>query len=186
MKTLDEVIKAFSEANKEVGCGDCQFNDAESDDIPCEMNDCFFNDALHYLKEYRSDKVMWEADRKSYQGFVDSYIKSRDKHQAAVIELKHKEKEVNEILTDYVALKQWWAEQQENLPLTWDELKTMEGKPVWIEGCGFSGFWVIIDYFSVGDEDFIALGGKCDEFWKQDMTDENNGTSWQAYRKERE
>ena len=69
-------------------------------------------------------------------------------------------------------------------PLTWDELKTMEGKPVWIEGCGFShGFWVIIDYFSVGDEDFIALGG--DEFLKQDMTDENNGDSWQAFRKER-
>lgn len=72
-----------------------------------------------------------------------------------------------------------------NCPLTWEELKTMEGKPVWIEGCGFShGFWVIIDYFSVGDEDFIALGGKCDQFWKQDMTDENNGESWQAFRNE--
>ncbi len=176
MKTLDEILEAMT---NEI----CLNSKADCWEVPVDL----YGVIVHYLHEYRSDKIKWEADRKSYQGFVDSYIKSRDKHQAAVIELKHKEKEVNDILTDYVALKQWWAEQQENLPLTWDELKTMEGKPVWIEGCGFShGFWVIIDYFSVGDEDFIALGGKCDEFWKQDMTDENNGDSWQAYKKERE
>ena len=34
---------------------------------------------------------------------------------------------------DLTALRAYWKEQQENKPLTWDELKTMEGKPVWVE-----------------------------------------------------
>lgn len=139
---------------------------------------------VHYLHEYRSDKIKWEADRKSYQGFVDSYIKSRDKHQTAVIELKHKEKEVNDILTDYVALKQWWTEQQVNPPLTWEELRQMEGKPVYIISelddvpGAFFGRWFVISW--VYDDGRLETTDK-NEFFQKDID-----KAWYAYRKERE
>lgn len=132
MITLDEVLE---EMTNEI----CLNSKADCWEVPVDL----YGVIVHYLHEYRSEKVKWEADRKSYQGFVDSYIKSRDKHQAAVIELKHKEKEVNEILTDYVALKQWWAEQQENPPLTWEGLRHIDEKPIWIEVKNGEKKWVI-------------------------------------------
>lgn len=175
MKTLDEVLEAMT---NEI----CLNSKADCWEVPVDL----YGVIVHYLHEYRSDKIKWEADRKSYQGFVDSYIKSRDKHQAAVIELKHKEKEVNDILTDYVALKQYWAEQQENPPLTWDELKTLEGKPVWVEADnGQEKFkhWFIIDEFTDSDMPGIQIMwclNNSFKFWEADL-----GKTWQAYRKER-
>ena len=73
-----------------------------------------------------------------------------------------------------------------NPALTWDELKTMEGKPVWIEGSAFAGgFWTIITGFGdSGNADYIFFLG--DQYWREDMQDAEDGLSWQAYRKERE
>lgn len=176
MKTLDEVIEQheYCLAIGESACGGCRYRD---EDGVCRMRE----NALPYLKQYRSDKAMWEADRNWYQGFVDSYIKSRDKHQTAVIELKHKEKEVNDILTDYVALKQYWAEQQENPPLTWDELKSMEGKPVWVEALLYKQ-WAVIAY--VGS-DYIRFEG-ANLYAPESRQYMGADDGWQAYRKERE
>ena len=61
-----------------------------------------------------------------------------------------------------------------NEPLTWDELKGMEGKPVWI--ADDYRHWEIIQ--GVYDDN-VSFG----EF----SEDRNTfGTEWQAYRKERE
>lgn len=87
-----------------------------------------------------------------------------------------------EILTDYVALKQYWAEQQANPALTWDELKTMEGKPVWVVPEEEKGYWFVIEFFNnnpyYGGDRVIftndVILNRCDL-----------GTKWQAYRKER-
>ena len=68
-----------------------------------------------------------------------------------------------------------------NPALTWDELKQMEGKPVWVEGTILLSHWLIIDTIDeymmvcsdrhrVGVPLFADVLGKC----------------WQAYRKERE
>jgi len=182
MLTLDDVIDNFEKAcDLELRCENCSGCLSQENGCPYDGAESI-PDALHYLKEYRSDKVHWEADRKSYQGFVDSYIKSRDKHQAAVIELKHKEKEVNEILTDYVALKQWWTEQQVNPPLSWDELKAMEGKPVWIEllGNGHWKGWDVVGGFAYDDFGEAMVTVHNDDYYKLDL-----GKTWQAYRKER-
>ena len=159
MKTLDEVIKVFSEVNKEVGCGDCQFNDAESDDIPCEMTDCIFADALHYLKMYRSDQIQWEADRKLWTDKQEQVVEARQKYID-----KLKELEIGTL----------------NDPLTWDELKGMEGKPVWIEyfrrGSCFDSEWVILkDINDSCMSDTEHFGYDADGY----------GKTWQAYRKER-
>ena len=71
-----------------------------------------------------------------------------------------------------------------NTPLTWDELKTMEGKPVWIEYDNhLSGrkrikykVWDVIDWVT---EDLIHVKG--DYSYQKDEF----GDVWQAYRKER-
>ena len=70
----------------------------------------------------------------------------------------------------------WMKEQEKDkLPLTFDELKGMEGKPVWI--CADYGrcSWGIID--DVYDDEIYIDG---EDYDKKDI-----GAKWQAYRKER-
>lgn len=53
-------------------------------------------------------------------------------------------KEYQKIEDEYEELKDWWAEEHaENVPLTWDELIQMEGKPVWYEHEFWKG-WIIL------------------------------------------
>ena len=69
----------------------------------------------------------------------------------------------------------------ENEPLSWDELKQMEGKPVWVESLLYKQ-WAVIAYIG---EEYIRFEGanlyapECRIYMGED-----NG--WQAYRKERE
>lgn len=46
-------------------------------------------------------------------------------------------------------------EKLDNPPLTWEELKTMEGKPVWVEDGLENGEWYIIECFTESGR-FIA------------------------------
>ena len=157
MKTLDEVIRAY-ECCQNVECDECPFKILFNDDshVPCDQ----FSkdeDALHYLKEYRSEKAMWEADRKGYLDWIEQYKESREKHQQAVIELK------------------------KNPALTWDELRTMEGKPVWVEALLYKK-WAVIAY--VGDNHIRFEGVNLYAPESRIYMGAEDG--WQAYRKERE
>ena len=154
MKTIDEVIKAnecCDHGEPDSRCEDCPYNGIGA---CCAERE---SDALHYLKEYRSDKATWEADRKWYLNWIEQYKEAREKHQQAVIELK------------------------KNPPLTWDELRTMEGKPVWVEALLYKQ-WAVIAYIG---EEYIRFEGanlyapECRIYMGED-----NG--WQAYRKERD
>ena len=62
-----------------------------------------------------------------------------------------------------------------NVALSWDELKAMEGKPVWVEDEDSYSRWEIIH--GVYD-DGISFG---DYF----LNKNEFGTIWQAYRKEK-
>ncbi|MBR2086320.1 MAG: hypothetical protein IJ906_04150 [Oscillospiraceae bacterium] len=147
MKTLDEVI-----------------NELHYWDTCDEFPESFYDfevtrDALHYLREYRSDQIQWEADRKNWQDqyaqAVENFKSSTAKHLEALKEIKGK-----------------------NDPLTWDELRTMEGKPVWIECAG--SFWAVI--VCVEENRFWY---RC-RWADHDYCDrEYMGEHWQAYRKER-
>ena len=76
---------------------------------------------------------------------------------------------------------------ENNHPLSWDELRQMEGKPVWIDSVPLVRRWVII-------KKFHPIGGNKNLF---DMEVEDGGhflrknmrrddpAWWQAYRKER-
>ena len=116
------------------------------------------NDALHYLKEYRNTKMF-------YNQSIDHMLEMINEHEDRV--------------TIYL------AEMNKNDPITWDELRTMEGKPVWFEGYA-GNFWCIVREMqknSDGTEDVIFDG-------PHGMTgvghDDQYGTKWQTYRKERE
>lgn len=66
-----------------------------------------------------------------------------------------------------------------NPPLTWDELKTMEGKPVWFvydwNNVHYKG-WIVLDHM----EGIFILDAK--DNW---ALSEVNMDKWKAYRKER-
>ena len=115
-------------------------------------------DVLHYLKEYRDDR----------------------KHYAEAI--SNCGKALNQYIMDIQAL----AQQEDNQPLTWDELKGMEGKPVWVEGRtmddhdGDYKYWCIVGKTDKLDT-YIHLREHGYHHWKSTY-----GDWWQAYRKERE
>lgn len=114
---------------------------------------------LHYLKMYRSDQIQWEADREDWRDKWESYIEARKRHLDAVKELKR------------------------NDPLTWDELKMMEGKPVWVEWTG-SPRWGIVDGIykdAFGVENLVV----CVPHDYLHFDKRMQGDLWQAYRKER-
>ena len=123
------------------------------DEVIAELEDEeLFADALFYLKEYKSDKEELDSTRLAYL----------------------------DILTDYVALKNNWAEQQANPALSWEELKQMEGKPVWVEHVYYKKWLIVKDVY----EETIVLDGN--GFYTQYFSDDNEKeTRWQAYRKER-
>ena len=74
-----------------------------------------------------------------------------------------------------------YCEIMANPPLTWDELKSMEGKPVWVEHIYYKKWLIVKDVY----EETIVLDGN--GFYTQYFSDDNEKeTRWQAYRKERE
>ena len=107
------------------------------------------DDALHYLKEYRDD-------RENFSEAISNCGKA-----------------LNKYIMDIHTL----AQQEENSPLTWDKLKSMEGKPVWVEN-QFYKRWLIA--YKVNREDIIFDGNG---FYTQAFS-VDYGKAWQAYRKE--
>ena len=84
----------------------------------------------------------------------------------------------------------YMTELEDNPPLTWEQLKQMEGKPIWIELLNHD-MWddpshrVDSDWWVIGEvrKDDIILATYLDEM---ELCEEDIGVSWQAYRKERE
>lgn len=148
MKTLDEVIDYAEKWTENFDEGSLE------------------KQMLFYLKMYRSEKAMWEADRKGYLDWIEQYKEAREKHQQAVIELK------------------------KNPPLTWEELREMRVQPVWFEVLDHQSLplldcWTIttgIPYKSwqgVESMAFIRPGAS----YSVPVAD--YGKTWIAYRKER-
>lgn len=79
-----------------------------------------------------------------------------------------------------------------NDPLTWDELKEMGGKPVWVEEIEddkiLFGQWDIISGFGYSENfDLIDYENPIIDFYRSgNRTKIGLGKTWQAYRKERE
>ena len=160
MKTLDEVISGFE-------C--CYIN------TDCE-NDCD-GERCPYMDGEKSCEIRLREDTIDY---LKEYKHTRQKllDDMKILEFKA------EIFTN--AMK----DIENNPPLTWEELRQMVGKPIWIEydNRGIEILsepkqWVIIsliDNTSVMPE--ISLVGKWKTFW---MQKEFMGKHWDAYKKEK-
>jgi len=67
-----------------------------------------------------------------------------------------------------------------NPPLTWEELRTMEGKPVWIETDDNGEFWTVVDNFrTICNQECLC----CSKGYMCRSTHARG--DWQAYRKKR-
>lgn len=140
MKTLAEVIKRLED--------DLHATEADSQLIMLFDRDVV--DALHYLKEYRTEKKTLRDSKEHYEYWEHKY----------------------------------YAELEKNDPLSWDELKQMEGMPVWVELPEFKKWGLnagtYVDAFCHENITIKVLH----DLWHLDK--EQMGKSWQAYRKERE
>jgi hypothetical protein len=127
-----------------------------------ERGEPSFGGALYYLREYRAVKEEYR---------INNAKEARWQYHEAKIR--------------YISTHP----EDDNLPLTWDELKGMEGKPVWVEyiktstGKMDGHIWAIVHkaYEKNGDED--------EEIFCSDMIrlkKKLQRTRWQAYRKERD
>lgn len=173
MKNIEDVIKAY-ECKKSIEdkCNECPYI-TECDDkyhCECEARD---NDTLHYLKAFRDAKNALDAEREKT---IEAYCQWKD----AIEKLEAQTSQM--MWVD----KHFQVEISDNPALTWDELRTMEGKPVWVESSDsfnrrrwmFVGEWFDDDemrLFDMGYDypDYVSKNGY------------ESGT-WQAYRKERE
>lgn len=79
---------------------------------------------------------------------------------------------------EHVQLRAWLAElreikQERNTPLTLDELRKMDGEPVWVQSPGVPeyGRWAIVE----------GVGENC-LFLRDDFTCHDYGKTWLAYR----
>lgn len=91
-------------------------------------------------------------------------------------------------LPDYYDLVNFWTESQANSELTWDELKNMGGKPVWIEYADDEQQtgWALIaknpERPMFGKPKLFTLIREDGKFY---LTISGYGKRWQAYTKER-
>lgn len=126
------------------------------------------------------DEVIAYFDNQTQQRHVYLTEDAEDIYNDVLHFLKEYQKEIG---TMYEAVERMTKEEHrlaENEPLTWDELKQMEGKPVWVEALLYKQ-WAVIAYIG---EEYIRFEGanlyapECRIYMGED-----NG--WQAYRKER-
>jgi len=145
------------------------------DEVIAELEDeGLFADALHYLKEYRDRK-------ETLRNWTEKAISEQQNLSDAITFMQAYRDDKD----DLTALRAYRKEQQENNALTWEQLKQMEGKPVWVEekpDNEWIGYWNVVkrlETFDDGSESILFISS---EYYDE----ENYGIEWQAYRKERE
>ena len=213
MKTLNEVIKANE-------CCDHGEPDSRCEDCPYKgIGACCAEretDALHYLKEYRENKsglektkAALEVKKKIYEDMTEKIMQQGQENEARCqAEIARYQEAVKNCERAENLYKQkqkaaedalWKIASDPNEPLTWDELRTMTGKPVWIEEHwapmedeagvtedegDIDAYWAILTY---SDEKKISVvNGSVDQWLHKNLWNNHNVShSWTAYRKER-
>lgn len=186
MQTLDEVIKMLEDA-------------IDATDADCPMMILVEGDAtdvLHYLKEYQSVKVVLEFKKRQYDEMIEKVMKQGQEReaccQAEITRYQEAVKNCEEAENKYRQLSEELRKTSAELsndPLTWDELKQMGGKPVWVEIIGrtipLDSSWGVATggsyhtWQGVESWTLVRLGAD------YSLPVAQYGRDWQAYRKER-
>ena len=177
-KSLDEVIKALEICDETVtaNCPDCPY-DIDCENVPGED---LRADALHYLKEYKIKRARIELQVHACDDREQRLQEEIARYQEAVKNCGLAENRYKRL---YEETSQKLEQASQNLPLTWEELKTMAGKPVWIEHPETKiGRWIVIAKITGRNEDLACMNATdaWGSYWKK-----YQGLEWQAYRKER-
>ena len=165
--TIDEVVHALEICDSAIDdCASCAYFSAD-----CENLRPLRADALHYMKEY--------------QKLIDFSAALPDYYE--LLEFWHEHHDVGYQKTVEMVIKPACIPDMENKPLTFEELKQMERKPVWIEwlkydiwGYRDKGSWWLVGEVRIND---IIIAQYLDE---AELCPEDLDVVWNAYRKERE
>lgn len=174
MRTLDEVIKAWSicfSDNSRSDCTGCPYADIDGE-AACFNYDRV--DALHYLKEYRDKAHRLDIGIAEHARSFEQLGVEIARYQEAVKNCEEAENKYRQLAQNSVEVG--------NPPLTWDELKSMEEKPVWlINTATEEAEWVLVgEWF---DEDEMRICRMWRDYANY-ISREFYGNIWQAYRKE--
>lgn len=121
---------------------------------------------LYYLKEYK-------ANQEFIKNQLERLDQAIDRYQEAVKACEAAENKYKQLLGDEASLKQVHRKM-----LTWDELRTMKGKPVWIERKSYAEWVLITDVLQ--DIWYVDSYG-----YTMHVNRYNLGKTWKAYRKEK-
>lgn len=79
------------------------------------------------------------------------------------------------------------AEQQTNAPLTLDELREMDGEPVYIESQKYGNGWCIVDWHGVNKSWlYFSRTGTAEGMTATPLSARDYGVTWLAYRRKPE
>ena len=194
MKTLDEVIKACEQCyGKYIDCDECLYTEVNAEGVTICAKDRLEDDSLFYLREYRDkqhDLDIRIADSKRafaqlgeenqrYQEAIKNCERVENKYR---IELREAERLRSQLTQEYIEV----IKNDLNEPLNWGDLRTMEGKPVWILESVFNpdseemlsrkGHWDIVRKVYPEQITFYVQGMSYHKSWQ--------GIGWNAFRRE--
>ena len=132
------------------------------------------------LDEVINELHYWDTCDAFPESFYDFEVTTDALHYLK----EYREKQDEDWRQSYIAVRNeiLFGGEDDNPPLTWEELKQMEGKPVWIELLkGKWKGWDVIGGFDEDDFGVAMVTVRGDDYYKADL-----GKTWQAYRKERE
>ena len=132
MKTIEEVIKAYEICRQSISpfdekCEECPYHEEDENGnwLGSYCGDFHF-DALHYLKAFRDAKDTLEREKDKYAEAVRNCEEAENKY-------KKMEEELGAQKLHMMWVDKHFAFDEPNDPLTWQELRQMGGKPVWVE-----------------------------------------------------
>lgn len=122
---------------------------------------------------HKCDNCQWEKER-----FVCS------RAQCIYLDALHYLKMYKELAEDAELFAEWKEQRKKNPPLPWDKLRTMTGKPVWIEWAGTPQWGIIADiYLDMFGYEKVSFSVATIGHMR--MSEQDYGLRWLAYEKER-
>ena len=186
MMTLDDVIEAMERCSipHYFDCKGCPYEDDDAE-VGCRSDDRDA-DALQYLKTYRENQQTYIENSRKAEEARERYLEAVKNCELAENKYRKLYEETSQNLrnTSQITCPKCHSEfvilPESNNALTWEELKQMVGKPVWLEDSNQQGEWVLLS--GMEDDVLYFVYRTCNEY---KIYRKEQGTLWQAYRKER-
>ena len=141
------------------------------------MKELTLNEVIKIMeKRYKSEP--WDDVAKEAIYYLHAFINQQDFYKQSIAHVIEVIDHYEKMVADYLSVN--------NPALMWDELKLMEGKPLWVEEYYYNGQkksagWWLVD---TQDDEQIVLRDQAGNPWYAYFI--SMGNDWKAYRKERD